>query len=628
MTSWESGSFMQDQTTFPGKAWPFLWACLFLLLPSPEAHGKGLWEMEVRIGFQGHPRPLRWLPLEITLQSQGEALEDGWMVATRKGSRVARPVALPPFSKRSYFLYLPPEGEGPAMTVQLLREGKVLAARKVRLKPSGPIDLLGLLVSSQDGLTSWSEAPDPDEGHGTFLAPVAADHLPDEWIGYDGIDFVILHPWAIRGMREEKVRALRRYLAAGGRLVVTGGEEASAYGTPFFQEVLPARVIDLSGLRLDLPSLPPTYGLVSRIRPKEGAEASLIHQGIPLATRWKWQKGEVSLLALDPFSPPFSGAIHGSKPLGKWLFAPSPRVAAGLPALHPGLAELLPRQGDIPTCCRREVALFLLYALSLMGIPLIWKRTKRPQWLWIGIPLGVLLFTLAASAGTGRGSLSEVSILELYPGEEEAYGQAYLSVVPSNRGRYLLRWKAPSFFPLSLTAQGDEEAEKGPWLLEGPRPGLREVALSRYEKREVYLEGFLPLDLPLQATLSLKGLRVGGRLVNRSRFDLKGCLLLFQDLALPLPDLKAGTESAISGQLVGWERSLAGLEERWRGPLRSLMARPRDLTSGKGSGNLLGWIDQPLLGSAGGGIEGRGMALVIYHDIARVHTETTRHDQG
>lgn len=622
---------MQDQTTFPGKAWPLFWACLFLLLPSPEAHGKGLWEMEARIGFQGHSRPLRWLPLEITLQSQGEALEDGWMVAMREGSRVARPVALPPFSKRSYFLYLPPEGEGPAMTVQLLREGEVLAAREVRLKPSGPIDLLGLLVSPQDSLTSWSEATDPNEGHGTFLAPVAADHLSDEWIGYDGIDFVILHPRAIRGMREEKVRALRRYLAAGGRLVVTGGEEASAYGTPFFQEVLPARVIDLAGLRLDLPSLPPTYGLVSRIRPKEGAEASLIHQGLPLAVRWKWQKGEVSLLAFDPFSSPFSGVLHGSKSLEEWLFAPSPRVAAGLPALHPGVEEFLPRQGDIPTCCRREVALFLLYALSLMGIPLIWKLAKRPQWLWIGIPLGVLLFTLAASAGTGRGSLSEVSILELYPGEEEAYGQAYLSVVPGRRGRYDLRWKAPSFFPLGTAVQEGSETERGLWW-EGPRPALRKVRLSRYEKREVYLEGFLPLDLPLQATLSLKGPRVEGRLVNRSRFDLKGCLLLFQDLALPLPDLKAGTESAISGQLVGWERSLAGLEERWRGPLRSLMARLRDLTSEKGSGNLLGWIDQPLLGSAlgaaGGGIEGRGMALVIYHDIARVHPETTRHDQG
>src|SRR5690242_20696541 len=123
--------------------------------------------------------------------------------------------------------------------------------------------------------------------------------------------------------------ALTRWVQAGGRLVVTGGDVAGLQ-TPAMQALLPVRItgsatldaasairrlaassglLQGSGISLTSASGRAPSGAFVAVasRPKPGAMVVEASPGVPILASWPVGAGQVVFFAADPARPPFRG---------------------------------------------------------------------------------------------------------------------------------------------------------------------------------------------------------------------------------------------------------------------------------------------------------------------------------
>ncbi|MCU0726419.1 MAG: hypothetical protein MUE73_11620, partial [Planctomycetes bacterium] len=199
--------------------------------------------------------------------------------------------------------------------------------------------------------------PAPD-GVNAFALP--EDHLHDLPLAYDGLDAVYWrNPAEERPPRPETVRALLRWVALGGRLVVSATRRPEALSAAGLAPFLPAEpgppepradysfvARALLGHRTD-PSdgEPPPVGPLVPLRLHPGPGTA----GSPVAAEGRLGFGSVAILAFDPAR--FEGA-RGALAASVWLAVlghPDPDPLAGLARLTGDLGDrsALPREADL-----------------------------------------------------------------------------------------------------------------------------------------------------------------------------------------------------------------------------------------------------------------------------------------
>ena len=83
--------------------------------------------------------------------------------------------------------------------------------------------------------------------------------LPDKWQGYDGVTAVVLHGHSLEHLSPRQYEALKKWLAEGGRLIVSGGPDYSLLRTLRLAALLPAKPVGLVSL-LDGVSVSKAFG--------------------------------------------------------------------------------------------------------------------------------------------------------------------------------------------------------------------------------------------------------------------------------------------------------------------------------------------------------------------------------
>ncbi len=506
-----------------------------------------------------------FVPLHVRLENATAEdltvrLEGSWDAVT---ARVLRQVDLGAGARKELSFYLGPSEFANDFRVRLHREDGELLGETLLSSVAVPEErpAVGVFGRHPLGFGSLREA-----GHYEGLvAQIDAATLPDFAAALDVFDLLIWTRPEPRRLRPEQIRAVARWIAAGGRLILTAAE------VPPGEEIAPWTAVRTAELRAVHQLQLQTGGdhlatdrwqqplAVARLAAAAGdaGEVVLTEAWGATAILERRGLGSVIVLGFDPADPRLAG-WRGLESL--WL------RLMNLGVVHiPDRAEAVRQRGSYRFALRdmaqavlsqdpdssppKRRTLLLVMALYLLAIGpveyLLLKRWRRLTWTWFTFPIWVLVFSLGAyaaavSSRTDAAVTRHILIRDLWPGvtAEELHASLY---VPRS-GRFLLRPQWPRGLALageSIYADEDlhYDLRTGRRMSRGEIESMVPVALqgdaavaARRPRWSYLTASFLresaPADATVEADVDWRGEELTGRLTPRLGVDLADAWVL------------------------------------------------------------------------------------------------------
>lgn len=461
----------------------FLLAVVLIGALGGAADGQDI-QWSVSVGFDETYRSGAWTPVFVDIANQGRSrarqivvpLEYQWTVprAVPRGVHYVVPVELPRNSRKRYVLYAPSEKLD---EVLLDLPGQALRSKVPPARAADEQDTLVVVIGGEPGLLSFLNGtpaaaprrttPEHPPGHwgggSTSLSReepeivvgrAGWDGLPNSWLGWDGVDAVVLGDAGFAAASPEAVAGLLQWVQLGGVLVAPGGAVAPEIATSPIRDMLPIRFAGTT----PLPSLKELARwaeypigeqqvLAATGRLAEGAAVLCGSEERPLIASRKVGAGRVVMTALD----------FGAAPVKYWdgQTAMWPRILAAAPGERPLAEQVQPSAfpySDITladaasyTPSARVPPMWLLLgflaAYIIVLVPVnyhLLRRFDRRELAWVTTPAIIVVFTLGAY-GAGlhlRGAdlvLNRVGIVEASSGEPVARGRGYVGFFSPSR---------------------------------------------------------------------------------------------------------------------------------------------------------------------------------------------------
>ncbi len=559
----------------------------------------------IEAGFNAYVKSSAWMPLRISLDNTGNALEGQLVLVSEKTTEVferfEQPVSLAKGAKREVTMYIPASAS--TFEVKLIVNGQTIAAAAPTVRQLGETDRLVVVISDPaDAFNFLGDARAPFGGR-TVVAQMRAEQLPDRTAALDSADVLVFNNADTGALSNAQRAAIRAWVLAGGYLVFNGGSGATLSlsgfaevapaqpgtaligGSPnaFRQFMAPAALGELpDSLVLNVPSV--------QLQLNPNAKTVIGAKETPLVARLELGRGLIDQLAFDATLAPMRDWV-GRTPLFAALIGGRVDLPASVGALR---EDSLPAQtaSALPAAALPSVLLvggFLLLYVLVIG-PLnyiVLRRIKRLSWAWVTIPAVVIAFTLAGVL-TGfrlRGNAPQVHRLNLMMGDARSRDA---------RSFALLGLFAPRRTDVNLEVERDlaemVSDQRTPRALVGGasfsvgEPGtMNGLTIGGSDVRAVYArgEGELPpieADLkfvPAASPSTYAALR--GTLRNPSRVLLKDCVLFAGKDYQALGDIAAGsTHDASVTMFLGkpqpamnLRNARLGRDRYYRGPYNS-----------------------------------------------------------
>ena len=327
--------------------------------------------LSVEIGFQGRFVADRYVRIRVHVRHDGPQLEGELVLrqtvqrplAETRTVEVRRPVRLAPGARPVYELYMPlsslapPEESGPELQVELRAQSRTVAQAVLPLGDRVQYQAFTLLV----GEGSYPRLLPTGER----VEELRPEELPRDWRGYGGVRRIYLGRVAVGRLLPDQKRALERWLAAGGELVVLGGENFLLQDDPWLRALLPLAVEGVQAVE--------ALGLQVVIGAPRGEILYQVGEH-PLLLRRPWGLGTVYLSALD-----LRGA--SAVEVEAWQALASRYAKSALPTPEFDLGtEIFQKAEVLLPSLGVYGGLIGLYLLGLAGIALwILKRPSPPQ---------------------------------------------------------------------------------------------------------------------------------------------------------------------------------------------------------------------------------------------------------
>lgn len=493
-------------------------------------------------------------------------LEGGWDAVP---VRTSRSVDLAAGTRKELMFYLGPAEYAHDFEIRLRRQDGELLGETLQSSVAVSADRPAVGIFGRHPL-GWGTLREAGHFDGV-VAQLDAATLPDFAAALDVFDILVWTRPEPRRLRPEQVWALSRWIAAGGRLVLTAAEVPPGEEIAPWTLVRTAELKAVHQLRLQtrLDSYPterwPQPLAVARLDAAAAGDSGAVvitEDWGPAAVLERRGLGMVIVLGFDPGDP----RLAGWPGLGNLWRRLATVGEASIPAIatdpvHQGndfvlramaLAVLGQDSGGSPPPRRTLVLVLLLYLAAIgPGEYLLLKRWRRLTWTWVTFPIWVLLFSFGAYAAatasrTDVAAVRHLLIRDLWPGvdAEELFASYY---VP-RAGRYLLspRW------PRGLTLAGDsvygEEAlsyyrqnrarsEKELQKLV-PVAGQGEVGVAARRPKWSYLTAsFLRETAPagtVEVAADWRDGALAGRITPRLGVDLAGAWIVASEDGVPV----------------------------------------------------------------------------------------------
>ncbi len=330
---------------------------LLLVLPAGQAHAQaaasrttqgqaGPLDFEVTPAFGFSEFDPGWLGyhVEVRNRTQDEVRArvairaDGFFARGASAFEAFRDEAFAAGSSKRFWLYVHPV-ESWRSAIRFEDDAGRLLAEETSLSqvavawgasstghPSSPLRMIAL-TRKEAGILNFLRSVALPNRLSVHVETPAAKLLPDRAIGYDPVDVVVLNDYPlVERLTPEQIAALREWVLAGGKLIVSPGQDAVTWlAQDFMKDLLPpgeVRVKETPRLEIDWqhrggreawtePVLTVHLDrdadtaedalVVGRVTVREDQPAKLVS----LATRYRAGLGHVDLVALDVSGAPF-----------------------------------------------------------------------------------------------------------------------------------------------------------------------------------------------------------------------------------------------------------------------------------------------------------------------------------
>ncbi len=519
--------------------------------------------MNARVLLQGHARTGSWAAIEVDLQNdgpqiRGELQMDG---GAESNARYAMAVDLPTNSRKTYVLHAQPPAFGRNVTVDLVADGQKIESVTVAYLVHEVTQLVvGVLAEDPGPIISQIKLPASTTGVMPAVVPLTVADLPSRVEAWSTIDRLVWQDIDSNSLAPEQLEALRRWIAAGGRLVILGGSAGIGTLSAFPDDILPYRptaTVDADPVVLSSVLGPAPAGAADVL-----AMAGALAHGRALATSGDrvvaaelgYGAGRVTIYGFDTTTSWISESAAAE---ALWRGALPARTSDG--TLLVDDSQLLQAVYQLPALALppTEGLLGIIGAYILIIGPinyLILKRMDRRELAWVTMPVLVLGF---AAAAFGYGALlkgtdvvvNEVAIVHGAPDATEATAQVYFGIFSPNRATY--RVDVPAGALLASPISGDPFGQGSSKLdiIQGTGPGepsaVRDLAVGTGSIRIVRAQ--VPVTAPrMRADLRLVDGNLTGTFENASDRTLENVAIVLGSSVVVLGNVPANESRSVN----------------------------------------------------------------------------------
>jgi hypothetical protein len=415
--------------------------------------------LDIRAGFGGYFRDSAWTPILVRAANDGDGITGRLVVRPEtSGSGIANtystPVTLPSGARQTAFLYITARSFASQVRVELIDDsGVVIASKEADLHAIRAQDRLSLVITNSP--VGAVDLTGIHSGNYTgFQANSSINDLPNNR-ALDSVDLLMFSDVDTGALSSAQKQTIADWVAAGGHLIVTGGEnwQATAAGLGDLLPLTPQASQDAAGLQPLASWLRDTSDLSAQTviatgTLRAGAQVlAAAADGTPLLARRALGAGVVDYLAADPNNAPLRGwnglpalwltLVTTSDPQPGWGggfvdWESAARAAEIVPGYDP-LPDILPLFG------------FLALYIALIG-PLnylVLNRINRREWAWLTIPAFILIFSVLAyvlgfNLRGNEVTLNRIAVVQAWPDSDRARVDELVGLLSPRRAQYTL----------------------------------------------------------------------------------------------------------------------------------------------------------------------------------------------
>ncbi len=187
--------------------------------------------IEVTYGYGNHVKGGRYIPVEVWLGNGGEEEFQGNIrILTMESDydiyRHGFPVTIPAKGEERKQVYFPIGNRSDQMFVELTdQNGKQVLNKRIKLNFSLDVPelFIGVLSDTPEKLKAWDEVGVDYGMLRTRLVEFRTDTFPEDVIGLDMIDVLLISNYRIRDLSEEQNQVLVEWVRSGGTMILGTG---------------------------------------------------------------------------------------------------------------------------------------------------------------------------------------------------------------------------------------------------------------------------------------------------------------------------------------------------------------------------------------------------------------------
>jgi len=528
-------------------------------LASPAA-ADDLLRISARVLLQGHTRVGSWMAVEVQLANDGPPIAGELRIDTfQGGARYSTAVDLPTNSRKTYVLHAQPAVFGHKLDLSLVVDQATIQTVSVPYQVHNADQMvIGVVAERPQGITGKLAIR---SGTGTLSAAAALGpgDLPDRVEGWAPLDALIWQDTDSNELSADQLRALRAWIAGGGRLLIVGGTAGIGTLSGFPDDLLPYR--PSASLEIDPAAVSSVVGTPPVGVADFTAMAGTLERGHALAT-----VGDRAVAAVAPYGNG-SVTIVGFDPSARWL-ADGPAAVTMWQSLIPQRtangtvifddSQLLQGVISLPSLALPPIGgLLLLLAGYIVVIGplnyLVLRRLDRRELAWITMPVLILGFAAGAYAygAALRGTDIVVNELAIVRGALDTTvgsAQAYFGVFSPTRGTYQVEIPGGALLAAPLTPDALGGTTGLLDVLQGDPAAVRDLSIGFGSLRVVRAETTTTVPL-MRADLHLADEVLTGTLENASDVTLEHVAVVLGASSTTLGDVKPHTTVPVTVRL-------------------------------------------------------------------------------
>ncbi|WP_409250768.1 hypothetical protein V1502_11380 [Bacillus sp. SCS-153A] len=547
----------------------------FLPWTGTEAAAEGALTIEVEEGIKGKVKHGKAFPVTVTITNEGEDITGDLVISSNPYyhayENLVVPVEIAAGAEQKIQVSLPglTDFGGPMYTnkdksIRFYEggweDGKLIKTKgDSNLTPSYIPEMklvLGLLSDNPDGmnvlkLTSY-------QGETPEVLPLTADTLPEDSLGFEMFDAIIIHDYSIDQLPEKKQAALKQWVDLGGHLII-GSTPDLQQKMGGLNSLIPMNVTGEEKLK-DLSFLngysekPLTLEEMTVMTGEGDANLDelIVEGGKPLAVEKGFGMGKVTQLTYNFSEEPLASWEGNS---GWWNRILTVSVDSNMQhpmSFYDQTQNILRYTTELFSSSFLSVSLiaWLFAAYIIVIVPILYfilKKVDKREWGWwiipsIAVVTSLGIFFTGASDRSGGESINKAGIVSV---NEEGFGSGYhfASMLSSSGGDYSVELGSESLHPIPFNQEFVEQVNYSKYPMvqttgESPKVTFQDVEF--WSVRSV-LNRFSSVETGrIEGALTAAGTQITGTVTNNMNYDLEDVFILAGGSAYEIGTLSKG----------------------------------------------------------------------------------------